>query len=73
MATLSETDLVMKEILTAKEDDFVLTFWDVSQPRNLLALISCVIHNGDEQSVLNALALLGNLVNFIIQLTQRSK
>lgn len=63
MATLSETDLVMEEILTAKENDFV-SLGDTSQPKNLLGLISCVIHNGDEQSVLNALALLGNLVNW---------
>lgn len=63
MALLSETDLIMEEILTAKESDFVFA-GDTSQPRSLLALISCVIHNGDEQSVLNALALLGNLVNF---------
>ena len=61
MATLSKTDLVMEEILTANENDFV-SLEDSSQPKNLLALISCVIHNGDEQSVSNALALLGNLV-----------
>ena len=62
MAMLSETDLVVEEILIARENDFVSSE-DTSQPRDLLALISCVIHNGDEQSVMNALALLGNLVN----------
>ena len=61
MAMLSETDLVMEEILTAQESDFV-SLEDASQPKSLLELISCVIHNGDEQSVSNALALLGNLV-----------
>ena len=60
---LSETDLVMKEILTAKENDFI-SAGDSSQPKSLLAIISCVIHNGDEQSVSNGLALLGNLVNY---------
>ena len=62
MAILSETDLVVEEILIARENDFVSSE-DTSQPRDLLALISCVIHNGDERSVMNALALLGNLVN----------
>lgn len=62
MAMLSETDLVMEEILTAREFEFV-SCGDTSQPRDLLTLISCVIHNGDEQTVLNGLALLGNLVN----------
>lgn len=63
---LSETDLIMEEILTIKENDFAsgACLEDISQPRSVLALISCVIHNGDEQSVLNALALLGNMVNF---------
>jgi len=62
MAVLSEIDSVMEEILTAKEDD-IISFWDASQPRSLLALICCVVHNSDEQSVLNALGLLGNLVS----------
>ena len=61
MAMLSETDFVMEEILTAKESDFV-SLEDASQPKSLLALISCIIHNGDEEGVSNALALLGNLV-----------
>ena len=61
MAMLSEIDLVKDEILTAKENDFV-SLGDASQPKSLLTLISCVIHNGDEQSVSNVLALLGNLV-----------
>ena len=64
MAMLSEADLVVEEILTAKENDFVSS-GDTSQPRNLLALVSCVIHNGDDQSAMNALALLGNLVSFV--------
>ena len=62
MAMLSETDLVVEEILTAKETDFIFA-GDSSQPKSLLVIISCVIHNGDEKSVSNALALLGNLVN----------
>jgi len=62
MAMLTETDLVVEEILTAKETDFI-SAGDSSQPKSLLAIISCVIHNGDEKSVSNALALLGNLVN----------
>ena len=58
---LSEIDLVKEEILTAKENDFA-SLGDASQPKSLLTLINCVIHNGDEQSVSNVLALLGNLV-----------
>ena len=61
MAVLSETDMVKEELLLTKRDD-IETFWDTSRPKNLLLLISCVIHNGDEKSVLNTLVLLGNLV-----------
>jgi len=61
MAVLSETDTVKEELLLTKRDDIV-TLWDTSRPKNLLLLISCVIHNGDKESVLNTLVLLGNIV-----------
>jgi len=61
MSVLSETDMATEQLLLTKKDDIV-TPWDTSRPKNLLLLISCVIHNSDEKSVLNTLVLFGNLV-----------